>query len=74
MEFMDLILVPLVVGVVEIAKYYNLKTNLLPLCAIATSIVLGLVGGIDLTTAIIMGLTASGTYDVVKHSYSHIKK
>lgn len=68
MEIYDVVLIPLIIGMVELLKMYGMKKRLLPPMAL----IFGVVGGIfyvypgDLKAGILvglmMGLSASGLY------------
>lgn len=68
MEFTDVVIIPVIVGLVALLKHVQVPTKLLPIASLA----LGLLGGIfyiypeDLKSGIlvglIMGLAASGFY------------
>lgn len=68
MEIYDVVLIPLIIGMVELLKMYGLKRRLLPLMAL----VFGVLGGIfyiypqdpkaGILVGIMMGLSASGLY------------
>lgn len=68
MEVYDVVLIPLIIGMVELLKMYGMKRRLLPLMALA----FGVLGGIfyiypddpkaGILVGIMMGLSASGLY------------
>ena len=68
MEIYDVVLIPLIIGMVELLKMYGMKKRLLPPIAL----VFGIVGGIfyvypedikaGILVGVMMGLSASGLY------------
>ena len=68
LEIYDVVLIPLIIGVVELLKMYGMPKRLLPIVAI----IFGIVGGIvyiypnDIRAGVLiglmMGLSASGLY------------
>ena len=68
MEIYDVVLIPLIIGTVELLKMYGMKKRLLPLVAL----VFGIVGGVfyvypedikaGILVGVMMGLSASGLY------------
>ena len=68
MEIYDVVLIPLIIGIVELLKMYGMKKRLLPFM----SLVFGVVGGIiyiyphdikaGILVGLMMGLSASGLY------------
>lgn len=68
MEIYDVVLIPLIIGVVELLKMYGVKKRLLPIMAL----VFGMIGGIvyiypndikaGILVGLMMGLSASGLY------------
>lgn len=72
MEYTDVLLIGVIIGVVEFLKRLNVPTKLLPVASLA----FGIAGGIfylfpndikaGLLTGIIMGLSASGLYSTGK--------
>ena len=68
LEIYDVVLIPLIIGIVELLKMYGMPRRLLPIVAI----IFGIVGGIvyiypnDIKAGILiglmMGLSASGLY------------
>ncbi len=68
MEVYDVVLIPLIIGMVELLKMYGMKKRLLPPFAL----VFGIVGGIfyvypedikaGILVGVMMGLSASGLY------------
>lgn len=68
MEIYDVVLIPLIIGMVELLKMYGMKKRFLPLIAL----VFGVVGGIfyvypedikaGILVGVMMGLSASGLY------------
>ena len=68
MEIYDVILIPLIIGMVELLKMYGMKKRLLPPIAL----VFGIFGGIfyvypedikaGILVGVMMGLSASGLY------------
>lgn len=74
MEYTDVLLIAVIVGLVELLKKLNLPHKLLPVA----SLVFGLIGGVfylfphdikaGLLMGVIMGLSASGLYSGVKNT------
>lgn len=74
MEYTDVLLIAVIVGLVELLKKLNLPHKLLPVA----SLVFGLIGGVfylfphdlkaGILTGIIIGLSASGLYSGVKNT------
>lgn len=74
MEYTDVLLIAVIVGLVELLKKLNLPHKLLPVA----SLVFGLIGGVfylfphdlkaGILMGIIMGLSASGLYSGVKNT------
>lgn len=68
MELYDVVLIPLIIGMVELLKIYGMKKRLLPVMAMIFGIVAGIVYVYphDMKAAILiglmMGLSASGLY------------
>ncbi|AXH99248.1 hypothetical protein DV702_05535 [Sporosarcina sp. PTS2304] len=68
MEITDIVLIPVIIGLIEVMKVYGLPKKLLPIFAL----LLGVCGGIfylfpqdwktGVLSGIIMGLSASGLY------------
>lgn len=68
MEIYDVVLIPLIIGMVELLKMYGMKKRFLPPIAL----VFGIVGGIfyvypedikaGILVGVMMGLSASGLY------------
>ncbi len=68
MEIYDVVLIPLIIGMVELLKMYGMKKRLLPPMAL----IFGVVGGIfyiypddikaGVLVGLMMGLSASGLY------------
>jgi len=68
MEIYDVVLIPLIIGMVELLKMYGMKKRLLPPIAL----LFGIVGGIfyvypedikaGILVGVMMGLSASGLY------------
>jgi hypothetical protein len=68
LEIYDVVLIPLIIGIVELLKMYGMPKRLLPVVAI----VFGIVGGIvyiypydvkaGILIGLMMGLSASGLY------------
>lgn len=74
MEYTDVLLIAVIVGLVELLKKLNLPHKLLPVA----SLIFGLIGGVfylfphdlkaGILTGIIIGLSASGLYSGVKNT------
>lgn len=68
MQIYDVVLIPLIIGLIELFKVFKLPKKLLPLVSIALGIIVGIVyvyphdvkGGV--LVGIMMGLSASGMY------------
>ncbi|WP_342511802.1 hypothetical protein MKY34_14585 [Sporosarcina sp. FSL K6-1522] len=68
LEIYDVVLIPLIIGIVELLKMYGMKKRLLPIMAL----VFGMIGGIvyiypndikaGILVGLMMGLSASGLY------------
>ena len=70
------ILVAIVVGLTEVIKKTGMPTKYLPFVALVIGVLLGYgTDGTDgILNGIIMGLVASGSYDVGKFAVKRIKK
>lgn len=80
LQVYDVVLIPLIIGMVELLKMYGMKRRLLPIMAL----IFGILGGIfyiypndpkaGILVGIMMGLSASGLYSggkaVVEKDYS----
>ena len=68
MEMYDVVLIPLIIGLIELLKVFKLPKKLLPLASVALGVTVGIVyvyphdikGGI--LVGLMMGLSASGMY------------
>lgn len=68
MEIYDVVLIPLIIGLIELLKYFSLPKKVLPIVSLALGVILGIVyvyphdvkGGI--LVGLMMGLSASGMY------------
>ena len=62
----ELLLVPLIIGLVQVVKEIGLPSRLAPLLSIAVGQALALYMGIDLVQALVYSLSASGLWSGAK--------
>lgn len=68
MQIYDVMLIPLIVGLVEVLKYFGISKRFLPICSLVFGVLLGVFyiyphdikGGV--LVGLMMGLSASGMY------------
>lgn len=67
-EVYDVVLIPFIIGLVEVLKYFHLPKQLLPIAALTLGITAGIVyvypGNVKagILVGLMMGLSASGMY------------
>lgn len=64
----EVLLVPLVVGIMEVAKIAKLPIRLVPVMTLLVSVFLGYFIGIDWVTGLVLGLSSMGLWSGVKKS------
>ena len=67
-------LVAITLGLVEVVKKTGrVSDNWLPAISLAVGLVLGYFNGLDWVTSLLVGLTASGSYDLLKNPVQRVK-
>ena len=68
---MENVIIPIVIGLVQIGKGAGISSRLAPILSLASGIILALVAGIDapVISGLIFGLSASGLYAGTKATF-----